>query len=182
MKTFTTIFLLAAAIFVKFTSSAADVHRVSPSPLELVLNCDEVFFATTTNFLSSDIVEFNTASNISLEVSFRNIGEKWMRPNDLPLGLSVVWDGKKYKLTQPEHFFMYDGGPFAPKTGWHRSFLLSDFVIPPEVLASGRHTVAVKDELSESNTFTFSAPHGAIFSKSNKQIFAESSTLTVFIR
>ena len=117
-----------------------------------------------------------------MEVSFRNVGEKWVWPNILISGLSVVWDGKAYKLTHPEHFFVYDGPPFGPKMGWRCSFLLCDFVIPPEALTSGRHTVAVRDELSETNTFTFSAPTRAVFSKSNRQILAESSTLTVFIK
>ena len=170
MKTFAIIFLLGAVIFVKSTSSAADELRVSPSPLELVLIEDHVQLYSW------------SITNTPIEVIFRNVGENWMRPNDLPLGLSIVWDGKAYKLTHPEHFFMYDGPPFPPKIGWRRSFLLSDFVIPPEVLTSGRHTVAVRDELSETNTFTFSAPTEAVFSKSNRQIVAESSTLTVFIK
>jgi hypothetical protein len=170
MKTFTAIMLLATVFFFKSTSSAADALRVSPSPLELVLIEGQVQLYSW------------SITNASVDIIFRNVGENWMRPNDLSLGLAIVWDGKEYKPAHPDHFFMWDGPPFAPKTGWRRSFLISDFVIPPESLASGRHTIAVRDEFSETNTFTFSPPHEAVFSKSDKQIFAESGTLTVFIK
>jgi hypothetical protein len=177
MKSFTTILLLAVVFFFKSNSSAADALRVTPSPLELGLNCSL--------YGHDDWVEFYAITNMSLEVSFRNVGENWMRPNDLPLGLSVVWDGKEYKLAHPERFFIYDGPPFQPKSGWGRSFLLSDFAVPPEAVTAGRHTVAVRDEFSETNTF-FSWPPMTkpqpITAKSDKQIFAESSTLTVFIK
>lgn len=152
MKTFTIIFLLGVALCPTSTLSAADALRVSPSPLELVLIEDHVQLYGW------------SITNTPIEVVFRNVGEYYMRPNDLPLGLSIVWDGKPYKLAHPERFFRHDGPPFAPKNGRRRSFLLSDFVIPPEVLTSGRHTVGVRDELSEANTFTFSPGRNAVFS------------------
>src|SRR5207247_9635993 len=49
MKTFTRILLLAAFIFVKSTSPAADVVQKAPSSLELVLIDDHVVFSTATN-------------------------------------------------------------------------------------------------------------------------------------
>ena len=49
MKTFTTILLLAAFIFFKSTSPAADVVQKAPSSLELVLIDDHVVFSTATN-------------------------------------------------------------------------------------------------------------------------------------
>jgi len=170
MKTYATILLLSAVLFVKFTSSAADALRASPSPLELVFVEDRVLLS-----------RYGNITNTPIEVIFRNVGENWMEPNDLPLGLSIVWDGKAYKLAHPEKFFVSDGPPFGPMMGWRRGFLLSDFVIPPEGLKPGRHAVAVRDEFSEANTFAFSTTNTAVFSTSNKQIFAESSTLTVFI-
>ena len=182
MKTSTTIFLLLVSfIFVNSTAQSADALRESPSLLELVLNCNWVTYYKGTNFSTPDFVQFDIATNISLEVTFRNVGDNWIRPNSLPSGLSVVWDGKEYKLTNPEHFFVYDGPPFQPKTGWHRSFPISAFGIPQETLNPGRHKVALREELTETNTFIFSSSHEAELSKSNKQIFAESSTLTIFI-
>ena len=140
MKTFTTILLLAAFILVKPTSSAADVVVKSPSSLELVLIDDHVVF--------------NTATNISMEMIFRNVGEEKMKPYDLLSGLSVVWDGKEYRR-DPKRFNFYNGLlEFGPKSGWHNRVSLSDFLIPPKLLTSGPHKVAVRDASAGSNTQT----------------------------
>ena len=140
MKTFTTILLLAAVIFVKSTSPAADVVQKAPSSLELVLIDDHVVFST--------------ATNISMEMIFRNVGEEKMKPYDLLLGLSVVWDGKEYRR-DPKRYITYNGSlEFGPKLGWRNRVSLSDFLIPPKVLTAGRHTVAVRDASSESNILT----------------------------
>jgi hypothetical protein len=102
MKPFTTILLLAAVLFVKSTLLAADVIQKSPSSLELVLMDDHVVF--------------NTATNISMEMIFRNVGEEKMKPYDLLLGLSVVWDGKEYRR-DPKRFIAYNGLlAFGPKS------------------------------------------------------------------
>ena len=140
MKTFTTILLLAAFSLVKSTSPAADVVQKSSSSLELVLIDDHVVFST--------------ATNISMEMIFRNVGEEKMKPYDLLLGLSVVWDGKEYGR-DPKQYVAYNGLlEFGPKSGWRNRVFLSDFLIPRKVLTAGRHTVAVRDASSESNILT----------------------------
>ena len=101
-----------------------------------------------------DHVVFSTATNISMEMIFRNVGEEKMKPYDLLLGLSVVWDGKEYGR-DPKQFIAYNGLlEFGPKSGWRNRVSLSDFLIPPKLLTSGRHTVAVRDASAGSNTQT----------------------------
>jgi len=137
MKTFTTILNLATVIFVQSTSPAADVVQKAPSSLELVLTDDHVVFST--------------ATNISMEMIFRNVGEEKMKPYDLLLGLSVVWDGKEYGR-DPRQYVAYNGLlEFGPKSGWRNRISLSAFLIPSRLLTSGRHTVAVRDASAESN-------------------------------
>ncbi len=137
MKTFTTILLLAAFSLVKSMSPAADVVQKSPGSLELVLIDDHVVFST--------------ATNLSMEMIFRNVGEEKMKPYDLLLGLSVVWDGKEYGR-DPKQYIAYNGLlEFRPKSGWRNRVSLSEFLIPSRLLTSGRHTVAVRDASAESN-------------------------------
>jgi hypothetical protein len=134
MKTFVTILLLAAVLSIKPTARAAE------SSLELVLSYDHVLFTT--------------ATNISMEMIFRNVGETNMECLDLLTGLSVIVDGKEYQQ-DPKRVIFYNGVPFfQPKSGWVSHVSLSNYLIPPEALASGRHTVALKDAGSESNTQT----------------------------
>jgi hypothetical protein len=134
MKTFATIILLAAVLSTTHTAQAAD------SSLELVL--------------SDDHVVFTTATNISMAMIFRNVGETNMESYKLLLGLSVVLDGKEFKR-DPEQVILYNGGRwFQPKLGWVSHISLSEYLIPPEALASGRHTVALRDADAESNTQT----------------------------
>ena len=134
MKTFATILLLAAVLSITRTTRAAD------SSLELVL--------------SDDHVVFTTATNISMAMIFRNVGETNMEPYKLLLGLSVVLDGKEFKR-DPKQYILYNGLRwFQPKSGWVSHVSLSEYHIPSEALASGRHTVALRDAGSESNTQT----------------------------
>jgi len=134
MKTFATILLLATVLSVTHTAQAAD------SSLELVL--------------SDDHVVFTTATNISMEMIFRNVGETNMSPYNLLVGLSVVLDGKEFQR-DPKRYIAYNGVLwFQPKTGWRSHISLSDYLIPPEALTSGRHTVELRDASSESNTQT----------------------------
>src|SRR6266699_1873157 len=137
MKTFTTILLLAAFSLVKSTSPAADVVQKAPSSLELVLIDDHVLLST--------------ATNLSMELIFRNVGEEKMKPYDLLLALSVVWDGEEYKRDS-KHIGPWNGPwEITPKTAWRNRISLSDFLIPSRLLTSGRHTVAVRDASAESN-------------------------------
>ncbi len=134
MKTFVTVLLLAAVLSITHTARAAN------SSLELVL--------------SDDHVVFTTATNISMAMIFRNVGETNMEPYKLLVDLSVVLDGKAYQR-DPKQSIFYNGVLwFQPKSGWVSHVSLSDYLIPPEALASGRHTVALRDAGSESNTQT----------------------------
>jgi len=134
MKPFATILLLAAVLSIINAARAAD------SSLELVL--------------SDDHVVFTTATNISMEMIFRNVGETNMNPYSLLVGLSVVVDGKEYQR-DPKRVIFYNGVLFfQPKLGWRSRVSFSDFLIPPEALVSGRHMVALRDAGSESNTQT----------------------------
>ena len=86
------------------TSPAADAVQKSSSSLEVVLIDDQVVFST--------------ATNISVEMIFRNVGKEKMKPYDLLLGLSVVWDGKEYGR-DPKQFIAYNGLlESGPKSGW----------------------------------------------------------------
>ena len=87
-----------------------------------------------------------------MEMIFRNVGEEKMKPYDLLLGLSVVWDGKEYGR-DPKQFIAYNGLlEFGPKSGWRNRISLSEFLIPSGLSTSGRHTVAVRDGSAASNT------------------------------
>jgi hypothetical protein len=131
MKTFATILLLAAVLSITHTARAAD------SSLELVL--------------SDDHVVFTTATNISMEMIFRNVGETNMRRAALLADTLVVLDGKEFKRAP----FGYEGLAWCfPKTGWRERFVFSEFRIPLEALTSGRHTVMLRDASSESNVQT----------------------------
>ena len=89
-----------------------------------------------------------------MEMIFRNAGEENMKPYDLLLGLSVVWDGKEYRR-DPKRFIAYNGLlEFGPKSGWHNRISLAEFLIPPKLLTSGRHTGAVRDASAGSNRQT----------------------------
>jgi hypothetical protein len=153
MKTFTPIVLLAAVFFANFTARAADPLGTSPSSLEIVLNFQKVLTLGTNVFISDQVV-FSAATNITMDVSFRNVGDVNMECYDLLTGLTAVWDGKEYKR-DPKRFMVYAGERyFSPKTAWRVGYSLSDYLIPTEALAAGRHTVAVKDAGSESNILT----------------------------
>ena len=190
MKTFFAVILLVSVIArsssaqdtnVAPTSSAADAFRMSPSPLEIGLNCGII----VSNIYGCDpfhaLVRFgHTRTNIAIEVTFRNVGEKEVWPKTYVRSLTIVWDGKEYKQT-----LLYRGwnetSLSSHDTARHFYFL-SDFNIPPEARASGRHTVAVRDAYSELDASTLStgfSPQGLW--EQNKLIFAESSTMTVFI-
>ena len=50
MKIITNILILGAILFIKSTSLAADTPRVSPSPIELVMNCGTTYSNKFDNF------------------------------------------------------------------------------------------------------------------------------------
>jgi hypothetical protein len=134
MKTFVTILFLAAVL------SATQAARAADSSLELVL-CD-------------DHVVFNTSTNISMDMIYRNVGETNLSPAKLLTDLTVVLDGKEFKrdpMRMPSLNILLS---FEPKNGWRRSISLSEFLIPPESLGSGRHKIAVRVMGAESNTQT----------------------------
>jgi len=134
MKPFATILLLAVIL------SVTQVVQAANSSLELVL-CDEH-------------VVFNASTNISMDMICRNVGETNLNPAELLTDLTVVLDGKEFKRDLRRTPSLNILLSFEPKRGWRRSISLSDFHIPPEALASGRHTVALRVLGSESNTQT----------------------------
>jgi hypothetical protein len=189
MKTFATIIILGAVFFVKSTLLAADAIRVSPSPIELVMDCGNVYSNRLSPYSFDSSVEFREATEISIAVTFRSIGEFFVFEETLTSGLSIVWDGNEYK--QKKHTSSGNTptitAAWPPKSCYRHDFMLSDFVIPPEALTSGRHTVTVRVEFPESATYVLSSgtsfpPITIAQTNSNRQIFAESSTLTIFIK
>lgn len=188
MKTLTTIFILGAVFFVKSTLLAADAVRVSPSSIELVMDCGTVYSNRFTAYKFDSSVEFREATQMSVEVTFRNIGESFVFPGIMRAGLSLVWDGKAYGYKYPSE--AGDEAAYPPKSCYRHDFSLSDFVIPPEALTSGRHTVGARLQFSEANTFVLppdmSSPSLKVIkiaqTNSNRQIFAETSALTIFIK
>jgi hypothetical protein len=135
MKTSFTLTILVAAL------GLGTMARAAHGPLELVLTNENSSFAT--------------ATNISLEIVFRNVGSTNMSPFNLLMGLSVVWDGAQYKR-DPKRVFSYNGPLLQTGAGWRERFSLSEFLIPTERLVPGRHTIAVRDAGVESNALTIS--------------------------
>ena len=176
MKTFATIFVLSTLFFIK--SLAADAVSMSPSAIELVLNCG-IHYESSHSFYS--MVEFSSP-NIALEVTFRNVGDKSVFPHTLIPNLSFVWDGKVYKYKQPKLNSVWSEIALEPRSSTTDYYSLSDFDIPSEVLTRGRHTLAVNDVFSESETFTHYGSARILFSESNQLISAETSALTIFIK
>ena len=118
--------------------------------LEIVLNFQKIL-TWGTNAAVEDLVVFSDATNITMNITFRNIGDVIMDKMDLYMRFTVVWDGKEYTggvrgFTGPSNF--------NPKSAWRVDFPLSFFLIPKESLASGRHTVAVKAAGVQSNIQT----------------------------
>ena len=131
MKKFATIFFLAVVLSAKHTARAAG------SSLEIVLSDDQIMFTSVTN--------------ISMDMVYRNVGETNINSYALLSGLSIVIDGKEFKRESISYSgFKY----FYPKTAWPVHISLSEFLIPPKTLVTGRHTVALRDAGSESNTQT----------------------------
>lgn len=105
--------------------------------------------------MNLNVVAFNAVTtNIMMEVTFRNLGEIDMTRPDLMFALTVIWDGKEYKGTH-ELELGFTGSPeFPPKATCRFTLPLLHYGIPSEALASGRHTIAVKEAEMESNTLT----------------------------
>jgi hypothetical protein len=152
MKTFATILLLVAGIFVTSSAQTTNSLRASPGSLEVVLTLQKAFvYGTNTDFYS--VVAFSAATNITMEVTLRNVGEENMEHINLLFGLTVIWDGKEYRYCGKPTLGWNGERYFSPKTAWRLRFPMSDY-ISPEALASGRHTIAVKDAGLESNILT----------------------------
>jgi hypothetical protein len=112
----------------------------SPSPYEIVLEGENVVF--------------DKAESVSMQIIVRNLGMKKLIAPELYWGLSVVWDGKEYKRDH-KHIGTWNGhAEITPKTVWRTGFSLSEYLIPAEALTAGRHTMALRDAFTESNTLT----------------------------
>ena len=151
MKIFATILLLAAGIFLNTSAQTTNSLRASPGSLEVVLNLQK---AVGANNVFHNVVAFSTAKEITMEVTFRNVGEVTMNCMDLLNGLTVIWDGKEYNHNHLTQFILAGFSKFPPKTVWQDKLALSLYDIPSEALASGRHTIAVKVSGLESNIVT----------------------------
>jgi hypothetical protein len=141
MKTFHIILLtLAVALFGITLVYASDEAVPTTNTLEIVLIDDKVAFDNTTN--------------ISMDMVFRNVGEKPLFASHLLTGLSVVWDGKECRR-DPKVSIIYNGlREFYPQMGWRSRFLLSEFLVPPEALSAGQHAIALKVDSVISNPLT----------------------------
>jgi hypothetical protein len=132
--------------------------------LEIVLNMREKFVHGTNADTFYDEVRFGTNANpsITMKVTFRNVGEvkiENINYPDLLYGSTVIWDGKEYRYDR-EFTGWFGSNGFDPKTAWQQNISLSDYPIPKEELASGRHTISVKSLGIESNRQTiFIDPH-----------------------
>jgi hypothetical protein len=141
MKTFRIILLtLAVALFGKTLAHAFDEAVPTTNTLEIVLTDDKV--------------AFDNPTNISMDMVFRNIGEKPLAAAHLLTGLSVVWDGKECRR-DPKRGIVYNGLlEFYPQMGWRSHFSLSEFLVPRKALGAGRHTIALKVDSVTSNVLT----------------------------
>jgi len=137
MKTFTAILFLTAVLSITHTAQATDGTQTSSSPVELVLNCN---------------VSFDAAADVKMNLIYRNIGvTNYLDPMALTASQTIIWDGKDYKKD-----LSWYGGPskLYPLQGMTVGVRLLDYPIPGEVLTSGRHSIALKVALTESNTVT----------------------------
>ena len=99
-------------------------------------------------------VVFDKPESISMRIVIRDLGVRKMIAAGLYWGLALVWDGKEYKRA-PEHIGNWNGPmEIIPKTAWRTGFSLSEYLVPAEALTTGRHTIALRDAFSESNTLT----------------------------
>jgi hypothetical protein len=137
MKVFVTILILAAFLSITRAAQATNAVQTSSSPLKLILNCDP---------------SFDTAADVKMDLIYRNTGvTNYLDAMALAASRTVVWDGKDYE----KHGFAYAGPmQLCPLQSMTIGFHLSGYSIPSAALASGRHSVAVKVTLSESNTLT----------------------------
>jgi hypothetical protein len=137
---------------VHFTNS----FHAPPDSLEIVLNMRQKFVHGTNADTFINAVAFGTNANITMEVMFRNVGEVNIeninRP-DLLYGLTVIWDGKEYRYGG-DFLGWFGSVDFGPMATEQVNISLSDYLIPKEALASGRHTVMVKSLGVESNIQT----------------------------
>ena len=110
----------------------------SPAPYEIVLVGEKVVF--------------DKAETVSSQLVIRDLGMKELIAPTLLRELSVIWDGKSYKR---EGMGPWNGPrEIFPKTALRERISLSDFRVPAEALTAGRHTIAIKDAVTDSNTLT----------------------------
>jgi hypothetical protein len=113
----------------------------SPTPYEVVLVGEKVLF--------------EKAETVSSEIIIRDLGvRKAISAPGTYFGLSVVWDGKEYKRKPMSRGPWNGPHELFSKGSMRLSVAMKDFPIPAEALTNGRHTIALKDALAESNTIT----------------------------
>ena len=144
------ILILFLAAFCTVRAQTTNSFQAPPGSLEIVLNFQSTF-EPQLNFVVEDPVMFNDATNITMRITFRNVGDVILDKMGLYILFTVIWDGKEYK----GGLRGFDGpSDLDPKTAYRVDFPLSKCLIPKEALASGRHTIAVKAAGVQSNIQT----------------------------
>jgi hypothetical protein len=129
MKISATFLLLTVVLSITQMAQAAD------SSLELVV--------------SDSQVAFYNATNISMGVDFRNVGETKLQV--VPIPPHIIFDGKEFNHVP----FIYDGvASLSPKTGVHNTVIFKDYDFPTTILTPGKHTVSLKYGDAVSNQLT----------------------------
>ena len=128
--------LTIAFIFLSLALAISQTSKDTSAQYEIVLDGDKV------------VIDRDTA----IAFRIRNLSEKKIISPELVWGLSVVWDGRNYKR-DPKYIGSWNGsGEILPKSAMFTCFGLSEYLIPAKALTSGRHTIALKDAFTKSNT------------------------------
>jgi len=101
--------------------------------------------------LVGEKVEF-LEENISSRLIIRNISDAEIDVIKIYFNFSLVWDGKPY--AHDESFDWNGASAILPKTSLNTSISINEYKIPKETLTPGRHTMSLKDEMTESNQLT----------------------------
>jgi hypothetical protein len=104
--------------------------------------------------IESEPVVLEELSKHAFPILIRDLGVRPMIAPELYWGLSVVLDGHEYRL-DPSRIGTWNGPhEILPRTSWRTGFSLEEYLIPPEKMAPGRHTIRLKDSSVESNSVT----------------------------
>ena len=99
--------------------------------------------------------DFENAAAVASPLLVRNVGDAKLRAApEWYWGLKLVWDGKNFDR-DPQHKTAWNGpAEVLPRSAWRARISLAEYQVPPELLAEGRHTMAVSDRGTKSNVVT----------------------------